>query len=106
VRRAVVWLAVVVAPSACTDGSAPPAPRAPDPPTAPSAPATPKAPASPDPPATPKTKRDPCDPLPEAGDPCDGKIAYCVIDWGDPGGWSSALWCRNGHWELENEANL
>ena len=48
----------------------------------------------------------PCDPLPNVGDPCDGKTPYCVADWGEPGGWSTALWCRDGHWQIEEEKNL
>lgn len=39
------------------------------------------------------------------GQPCEGS-GYCVISWGEPGGWSSALWCRDGRWEIENERNL
>jgi hypothetical protein len=51
--------------------------------------------------------RDPCDPLPRVGEACDGaRDSYCVVDWGEPGGWSTALWCRKGKWEIENEVNL
>jgi len=45
-----------------------------------------------------------CHPLPREGDTCEGH-GYCVISWGSPGGWSSALWCRGGRWEIENERN-
>jgi hypothetical protein len=47
-----------------------------------------------------------CDPLPTAGDPCPPEASWCVIDWGEPCGASSALWCRGGVWELEQERNL
>lgn len=39
------------------------------------------------------------------GEPCTDGDA-CVLDWGEPGGHSSALWCRDGRWELELERNL
>lgn len=67
-----------------------------------------KAPQAPvdDEPARGRERADPCDPLPKQGDPCDGSQGYCVVDWGEPGGWSTALWCRDGKWEIENERNL
>ena len=46
-----------------------------------------------------------CDPLPQEGSVCEGH-GYCVVDWGSPGGQSTALWCRGGRWVLEREANL
>mgnify|MGYP004351442065 CR=1 FL=1 len=49
--------------------------------------------------------RDLCDPLPAVGDPCPADAGYCVESWGEPGGHSSALWCRDGRWERELEAN-
>jgi hypothetical protein len=47
-----------------------------------------------------------CSPFPREGTPCGPGDSYCVITWGEPGGWSAALWCRNGRWELEEERNL
>ncbi|MFV8755783.1 hypothetical protein ACNOYE_34970 [Nannocystaceae bacterium ST9] len=48
-----------------------------------------------------------CEPTPREGDPCDAaRDSWCVLDWGEPGGHSSALWCRSGRWELEQEVNL
>ena len=38
-------------------------------------------------------------------EPCEGH-GYCVLDWGEPGGWSEALWCEDGRWRLEQERNL
>lgn len=49
---------------------------------------------------------DPCDPEPGPGDPCTNHGSYCVIDWGEPGGYSTAMWCRDGRWEREQEVNL
>ena len=49
---------------------------------------------------------DPCDPMPREGDPCKPGDGYCVISWGEPGGWSAALWCRDGAWVHETEVNL
>jgi hypothetical protein len=46
-----------------------------------------------------------CEPMPRAGDACD-EHGYCVISWGEPGGHSSALWCRGGRWSIEEEVNL
>ncbi len=40
------------------------------------------------------------------GDPCGPRDGWCVLDWGQPCGYSQALWCREGKWELEQEANL
>lgn len=47
-----------------------------------------------------------CDPMPKEGAPCSEDDGYCVESWGTPGGHSSALWCRGGRWEREEEANL
>ena len=47
-----------------------------------------------------------CDPLPQPGEPCDPDQGYCVIDWGEPCGWSEALWCVDGKWVIEQEKNL
>jgi hypothetical protein len=54
---------------------------------------------------TPRPKKDRCTPLPRAGTPCTGS-GWCVVDWGTPGGHSTALWCRNGTWVREEERNL
>jgi hypothetical protein len=43
--------------------------------------------------------------MPRQGDPCD-EHGYCVLSWGEPGGHSSALWCREGRWSIEEEVNL
>lgn len=40
------------------------------------------------------------------GDPCGPSDGWCVLDWGQPCGSSQALWCRDGQWVLEQEANL
>lgn len=47
-----------------------------------------------------------CEPTPKAGDPCRPGDGYCVLSWGEPGGYSEALWCRDGRWSLEQERNL
>ena len=47
-----------------------------------------------------------CEPMPKAGDPCRAGDGYCVLSWGEPGGYSEALWCREGRWQLEQERNL
>ncbi|PCC74966.1 hypothetical protein SAMN02745121_08819 [Nannocystis exedens] len=47
-----------------------------------------------------------CEPTPKAGDPCRADDGYCVLSWGEPGGYSEALWCRDGRWALEQERNL
>ena len=47
-----------------------------------------------------------CDPMPKVGTPCTDGDSYCVESWGVPGGSSSALWCRGGKWEREEERNL
>ncbi len=49
---------------------------------------------------------DPCDPFPKEGAPCTPPSAFCVESWGKPGGYSSALWCRGGRWQREEERNL
>lgn len=60
--------------------------------------------------AEPAAERSPsgdrCDPLPKVGDPCGRRDSYCVESWGERGGWSTALWCRDGRWEREEERNL
>ena len=45
-----------------------------------------------------------CEPLPREDDLCEGR-GFCLISWGEPGGYSSALWCRDGRWTIENESN-
>ncbi|MCY0994443.1 hypothetical protein OV203_45390 [Nannocystis sp. ILAH1] len=47
-----------------------------------------------------------CEPTPKTGDPCRAGDGYCVLSWGEPGGYSEALWCRDGRWQLEQERNL
>lgn len=47
-----------------------------------------------------------CTPEPREGDACAADDGWCVLSWGEPGGWSEALWCRDGRWVLEREANL
>ncbi len=47
-----------------------------------------------------------CEPSPRPGTPCKDGEGYCVLSWGKPGGWSSALWCRGGRWVIEEERNL
>lgn len=47
-----------------------------------------------------------CEPEPRAGTPCLAGDGYCVLSWGEPGGHSSALWCRGGTWQREEEVNL
>jgi hypothetical protein len=47
-----------------------------------------------------------CDPMPREGESCSEGDGFCVISWGSPGGYSSALWCRDGRWIIENESNL
>jgi len=42
--------------------------------------------------------------MPKQGDRCDDD-GYCEIDWGSPGGYSSAYWCVDNKWVIENEAN-
>lgn len=49
---------------------------------------------------------DSCDPEPLLGQPCEHEASFCVIDWGEPGGHSTAMWCRGGRWEREQEMNL
>ena len=40
------------------------------------------------------------------GDPCTVGQDCCLESWGEPGGHSSALWCRLGVWRREQEVNL
>ena len=47
-----------------------------------------------------------CDPLPKQGEACGERDGWCIVDWGEPGGHSTALWCREGRWEIESEVNL
>jgi hypothetical protein len=47
-----------------------------------------------------------CEPTPREHSPCSDGEGYCLLSWGQPGGWSSALWCRGGRWTHENERNL
>lgn len=47
-----------------------------------------------------------CEPMPREHAPCSDGDGYCVLSWGKPQGWSSALWCRGGKWVIENERNL
>ncbi|NOU26805.1 MAG: hypothetical protein HOO96_02770 [Polyangiaceae bacterium] len=47
-----------------------------------------------------------CTPEPRPGTPCTAGESWCVLDWGKPGGHSSALWCRGGVWHIEEEVNL
>jgi len=96
--------------------------------SSPSAPATPEPPTierTPQPPRVPEvqprpsgadapsvrssssdTEEDSCDPLPRVGTACALPGAHCVESWGEPGGHSSALWCHEGRWQREEEANL
>ena len=65
------------------------------------------------PPETTESAREPreddararCEPLPREGDACE-ESGFCVLTWGEPGGHSSALWCRDGYWVVEEELNL
>lgn len=47
-----------------------------------------------------------CEPSPREHSPCKDSDGFCVISWGQAGGWSTALWCRGGRWVIENERNL
>ena len=47
-----------------------------------------------------------CEPEPRRGTPCLAGDGYCVLSWGEPGGHSTALWCREGRWQIEEEVNL
>jgi hypothetical protein len=47
-----------------------------------------------------------CEPMPREHAACVAGEGYCVLSWGRPGGWSSALWCRGERWVIENERNL
>lgn len=47
-----------------------------------------------------------CEPEPKEGEPCEKNDSWCVLSWGEPGGHSSALWCRDGRWGREEEQNL
>lgn len=78
------WAGAAPATSAPVEGVSPPAPTA----------------------STSAEVPDPCDPLPKEGTPCTPPDTYCVESWGQPGGYSSALWCRGGRWTREEEHNL
>lgn len=100
---------------ACTSGPAPTAAapskastepgRSPAPAAEPDV-ADPSATAPAEPAPTEPAAADRCNPLPRVGDPCGPDDSWCVESWGDPGGWSSALWCRDGRWKREQERNL
>ncbi|MBL8943934.1 MAG: hypothetical protein JNK45_12340 [Myxococcales bacterium] len=47
-----------------------------------------------------------CTPMPKVSDACRSGDGWCVESWGEPGGHSSALWCRDGTWQREQEVNL
>jgi hypothetical protein len=47
-----------------------------------------------------------CEPMPQEHSPCTVSEGFCVLSWGKPGGYSSALFCRDGRWVIENERNL
>lgn len=47
-----------------------------------------------------------CEPEPRAGQACVAGDGFCVQSWGERGGHSTALWCREGRWEIEEEVNL
>ena len=65
-----------------------------------------KVPEAPEPEPTIVEMPDRCDPLPDPGTPCEPGDGYCVITWGEPCGYSSALWCTDGVWLIEEEVNL
>lgn len=93
--------------AACTTGPG----TTPTPATPPAAAADGSADCAAETPTAARTEEEPpvgdrCDPLPKVGAPCGGGDSYCVESWGEPGGWSSALWCRDGRWEREQERNL
>lgn len=88
----------------------------PDPATAPAAPPATAPPTETPPTETPPTATAPatiqrtddgrCTPMPKVGDACRAGDGWCVESWGEPGGHSSALWCRDGTWQREQEVNL
>ena len=57
-------------------------------------------------PTTTRTSDGRCEPMPKESAPCTEGDSYCVESWGSPDGHSSALWCREGRWEREQERNL
>lgn len=59
-----------------------------------------------EPPPQPRAEDGRCEPMPKKGEPCRAGDGYCVLSWGEPGGYSEALWCRDGRWQLEQERNL
>jgi hypothetical protein len=88
--------------------SAPPQPPVQVPAPEPVTPAEPGTPAAPEPGPT-SVRRGVdgrCEPEPRQGTPCRAGDGYCVLSWGEPGGHSTALWCREGRWQLESEVNL
>ncbi len=58
------------------------------------------------PPSIQRVEHGRCEPMPRAHTPCQSGDGPCVLSWGQPQGWSSALWCRDGRWVIENERNL
>jgi hypothetical protein len=44
--------------------------------------------------------------MPRENTPCTDGDGFCVVSWGQRGGWSSTLWCRGGRWVMEEERNL
>lgn len=83
----------------------------PDPATAPAAPPAAAPPTATQTTATPpttiqRTDDGRCTPMPKVGDACRDGDGWCVESWGEPGGHSSALWCRDGTWQREQEVNL
>jgi hypothetical protein len=96
------WCWILVA-AACGTSSAPPKP-------APSSSSTTAAPSTGDAalnaPSITRSADGHCEPMPREGTPCRAGDGWCVISWGTPGGRSSALWCRDRRWVLEEEANL
>lgn len=91
---------------ASTDSPVPATAPSPAPTDAPEAPPSP-APREPvDAPVIERTSDGVCTPMPKRGDPCRPSDAWCIESWGEPGGHSSALWCRDGRWEREQEVNL
>lgn len=66
----------------------------------------PAAPNGEEPPAHQRSDDGRCEPMPKKGAPCRAGDGFCVLSWGEPGGHSEALWCREGRWQLEQERNL
>jgi len=98
-RSATAWL--FLAAVGCSGAPATPGRPAPSASPTPSVSAAPPAVAS-----VQRTSDGRCTPEPRPGTPCAPGQSWCVLDWGKPGGHSSALWCRGGVWHIEEEANL